>query len=158
MVLEFLNSYEQELQTLLFEKTEDLDLVSTKILETEKLMKLIQSENSEVFTDFTPRTISDKNADKISELNCELEELTNQKENLSKEIEVIEKKLKDLKSSLEEIQSFEDIVPTSEKNVSRETSSSGINLKDKLYLVLTYLPQDPLRAKIELESIIKSFS
>ncbi len=155
MVKEFLNRYDQELQTSRLEKTENLDLINTKILETQKLLKLMESETEEVFTDFTPRTVYSKNADKIEELNEELQNLHSEKEELENAIKLIDSRLSELHSSLEEIDSFGEIVPPNEKNVSRETSSSTYISKDKLHLVLSYLPQDPMRAKIELENLLK---
>lgn len=155
MIIEFLNSYEEELHNSRFKTSEDLEMVSTKILETEKMLKLIESENEDVFTEFTPRAISVKNADKMNELYEELKSLQEEKISLESTIRTIDDKLKDLKSAMKEISSFDEIVPTSSQNVSRETSSSGTVSKDSLHLVLSYLPQDPIRAKIELENLLK---
>lgn len=155
MLQDLLNSYEEELHNNQFEKKEELDFVSTKISETEKLLELIKSENEDVFTDFTPRTISLKNADKIEELTNELEKLKSDKTTLLQDIGFIDSRLRELKSAMNEISSFVDVVPNSSKNVSRETLSCTSISRDKLHLVLSYLPQDPIRAKIELENLLK---
>lgn len=155
MIQDLLNSYEEELQNHRFEKKEELDFVSTKISETEKLLKLIESENEDIFTDFTPRTISSKNADKMEELKNDLNQLKSDKTSLLQDIGFIDSRLREVKSALTEIKPFVDAIPNNEKNVSRETLSCTSISKEKLHLVLSYLPQDPIRAKIELENLLK---
>ena len=157
MLEEFLKNYEEELQTSRMEKMEEVELLSTKHQETKKLLELIQSENEEIFTEFTPRSVTQKNADKIDELTESLQLIEDDKRNIEMELASIEKKLRDIKVAFSEISSNiiapnEDEIST---NVSRETSSSISISKDKLHLVLSYLPQDPIRAKLELEQFLK---
>lgn len=154
MIFELLDSYEKELEESLLEKKKVLEEIEVKIHETEKMMKLIQEENQGLFTDFTPRPIAEKNADKMEELTKTLGEFLEKKTLCEDDIIFIEGRCKELRISKKELASMNESAGDS-SNVSRETSYSVSNLKDKLHLVLSYLPQDPIRAKIELESLLR---
>ena len=150
MIFELLDSYEKELSEDLQSKKKDLEEIEVKIHETEKMLQLIQDENQGLFTDFTPRPIAEKNADKIEELTKTLGEFLEKKTLCEDDIIFIESRLKELRIAKKELESSEE-----SSDVSRETSYSVSDLTDKLHLVLSYLPQDPIRAKIELETLLK---
>ena len=159
MILRLLDSYENELNDDLKEKKKSLEDVEVKISETEKMIQLISEENQGFFTDFTPRPVAEKNADKLEELNQTLDSLTEEKKSIDDEITFMEKRIREVRESRYELtsspSSSQKSSPEDSQNVSRETSCSVMLDKDKLHLVLSYLPQDPMRAKIELENLMK---
>lgn len=159
MILRLLDSYENELNDDLKEKKKSLEDVEVKISETEKMIQLISEENQSFFTDFTPRPVAEKNADKLKELNQTLDSLTEEKKSIDDEITFMEKRIREVRESRYELtsspSSSQKSSPEDSQNVSRETSCSVLLDKDKLHLVLSYLPQDPMRAKIELENLMK---
>ena len=153
MIFEFLNTYEKELDEDLLQKNHELEEIVVKIHETEKMLKLIQEENQGLFTEFTPRPVTEKNADKIKELTMTLGEYLEKKTDCEDRIIFLEGRRKELRLARKELESSPESV-TDSLNVSRETSCSVSVPVDKLHLVLSFLPQDPIRAKIELESLI----
>ena len=159
MILRLLDSYENELNDDLKEKKKSLEDVEVKISETEKMIQLISEENQGFFTDFTPRPVAEKNADKLEELNQTLDSLTEEKKSIDDEITFMEKRIREVRESRYELtsspSSSQKSSPEDSQNVSRETSCSVLLDKDKLHLVLSYLPQDPMLAKIELENLMK---
>ena len=159
MILRLLDSYENELNDDLKEKKKSLEDVEVKISETEKMIQLISEENQSFFTDFTPRPVAEKNADKLEELNQTLDSLTEEKKSIDDEITFMEKRIREVRESRYELtsspSSSQKYSPEDSQNVSRETSCSVLLDKDKLHLVLSYLLQDPMRAKIELENLMK---
>ncbi len=153
MIFEFLNTYDKELEEQLLQKKKELEEIEVKIHETEKMLKLIQEENQGIFSDFTPRPVAEKNSDKIQELTITLGEYLEKKTLCEDQIIFLEGRRKELRLAKNELESLEESF-SEEVNVSRETSCSISVPKDKLHLVLSFLPQDPIRAKIELESLV----
>lgn len=165
MIFDLLDSYEKELENSLEEKKKNLENLDIKIHETEKMLDLISEENNSLFTEFTPRPIAEKNSDKIQELNDTLDSLSKEKLDCLEEISFIEKRLRDVRCSRDEVvacskseftrNSSSDEDTNNLENVSRETLYGGSIDRDKLHLVLSFLPQDPMRAKIELENLLR---
>ena len=157
MIFELLDSYEKELEESLLEKKKELEDVEVKILETEKMIQLVKDENQGFFTDFTPRPIAEKNSDKLEELKQLLEELSVSKSSLEEEFSFIDHRVHEVRQAKRELESDSSSADSGVKlsNVSRETSCSVSIDPDKLHLVLSFLPQDPIRAKIELESLLR---
>lgn len=157
MIFELLDSYEKELEEILLEKKKELENVDVKILETKKMLQLIKEENQDFFTEFTPRPIAEKNIDKIQELEQLLEELSDTKSKIEKEFSFAENRIHDVRCARKELESKSSSTDDkiNDSNVSRETSCSVPIDPDKLHLVLSFLPQDPIRAKIELESLLR---
>ena len=157
MILELLDSYENELKENLMTKKSLLEDIEVKIHETEKMIQLIKEENQGFFTDFTPRPIAEKNTEKLDELNQLLSDLLESKSKEEKEFSFIDNRIHEVRQARRELETKSSL-PESESNpsnVSRETLCSGSVDLDKLHLVLSFLPQDPIRAKIELESLLR---
>ena len=75
MVIEFLQSLQETFTSQKIDKQEELDFVGTKIRETEKFIHLLESENEQPFSDFTPRVINSKSQERLNELNQSLSDL-----------------------------------------------------------------------------------
>ena len=75
MLYEFLIKYQEELTAEKIEKEEDYEIILSKIRENEKFLEMLEQENENIFSDFTPREINYKNAERIKECNSLLEKL-----------------------------------------------------------------------------------
>lgn len=146
MVYEFLIKYQEELITKKMERNEDYELVLSKIRENEKFLELLEKEESNVFSDFTPREVNYKNADRISEIKVALLQFEDDKFHLEKEIKMIDNRLDELSSIVEEVkQPKNTIIPNKDNNK---------KMKHDLTNILSYITQDTERAKIELKNFI----
>ena len=157
MVLEFLKTYESELLSEKEMVDRSLEEICTKEQETRKFLKLIESENEEVFSEFTPRNITSKGDAKIAEIKQTLEDVLGEKEVLQNHCNALNQRLEDVKAAIAETEIQAEPQPAEPKEEHSATSLSdpGV-LRNKLQQVLSYLPADPLRAKIELEELLSS--
>ena len=146
MVQEFLKKYQQELMQQTADKEKVMEKILTHRQETEKFLQLIESENEEVFTDFTPRNVTAKGDAKIAEVKEELEGILAEQDLTEKELSFLRDRLSEVNAAIDEC----DDIKTSHNDPPK-----GVTLREELKNVLSYLPADPLRAKIELEQLLQ---
>ena len=158
MVLEFLQSLQEKFTTEKFDKKEELDFIGTKIRETEKFIHLLESENEQPFSDFSPRTINSKSQERLNELNQALSDYQSQRDQIVSEIDELDRWLSDIRNSIDEVRGMDG---TSTPVVSKESTSSsdGIDvLVKQLNEINHFLPLDSMRAKLELTKLISKLS
>ena len=143
MLVEFLKSYKDELISEKSTVEEGLDAIRTRLLESEKFLDVVKDETEDVFTDFTPRNINSKNQERIDETEAEIADYKEQIEAMDMRLFKIETRLKETNEAIKEANSFR-------QRTGREVSID----KDTLLNIVSFLPADPMRAKIELENLL----
>ncbi len=157
MIKKFLQEYQQRLTTNKIEIEEELDLVRTKIKENEKFIAMLHSEQDSFFTDFSPREVEEKHSDQIKELTQTLQGFYEERGRLNtrlsdvlSQLEEVEKVISEAER-LEKPQIIEENVPSN--NLTKPVTYHVI--ARKLKTVSDFLPADPIRAKIEVQEILK---
>ena len=161
MVLEFLQSLQEKFTSEKFDKKEELDFIGTKIRETEKFIHLLESENEQPFSDFTPRTVNSKNQNRLNELNQALSDYQSQRDQIVSEIDELERWLSDIRLSIDEVRGMDgSTVPVSHTSDSSGTPNpEGMEvLVKQLNKINHFLPVDSMRAKLELTKLISKIS
>lgn len=150
---------------------EEKEMVTTQLREERKFLKLILSEEGEAFNEFSPRSRKDGDG-KIAETRKKIDELEKRQEDLSLSIDLCRQKLSDVKAAKEELTelrnqeksasatAIDDAVPSATEKDDRPEASESINqdLLFRLKNIISFLPADPMRAKVELQTIVDSFS
>ena len=149
MVMEFLKKYQEELTAEKIDIREEYDLLLSKIKENEKFLNLLEEENKALFSDFTPREITYKHKDKITEVQNSLEKLQSDKLSMESKIHHIDGRLSELATLIDSIKNKED--PSSQ---SLTKDKDNTKLKRQLQNISGYILSDPTRASIELQHII----
>lgn len=168
MVKEFLLNYQQNLISSKIETEEELDLIQTKIRENEKFIAMLRTENDSLFTDFSPREIEGKHKERIRNLNETLQGQYDERLRLTNIVNDIDRKLKDLEDviaaaeqleegsteiSISNNDNFENI---SDEMTSNKTTNTEVSIIEKgINRAIACLPADPIRAKIELQDLLK---
>lgn len=150
---------------------EEKEMVTTQLREERKFLKLILSEEGEAFNEFSPRSRKDGDG-KIAETRKKIDELEKRQEDLSLSIDLCRQKLSDVKVAKEELTELRNqeksasataidyAVPSATEKDDRPEVSESINqdLLFRLKNIISFLPADPMRAKVELQTIVDSFS
>ena len=150
---------------------EEKEMVTTQLREERKFLKLILSEEGEAFNEFSPRSRKDGDG-KIAETRKKIDELEKRQEDLSLSIDLCRQKLSDVKAAKEELTELRNqeksasataidyAVPSATEKDDRPEASESINqdLLFRLKNIISFLPADPMRAKVELQTIVDSFS
>ena len=152
MVMDFLKKYQEELIAEKIELKEDYDLLLSKIKENEKFLKMLEDESSALFSDFTPREVSYKHKDKITEVQSILDGLKNDKLSMEVKLSHIKERLSEIETIIDSMNSKNDADGSSVKYVIDSKDSSKI--KHNLQNIAGYILSDPTRASIELQHII----
>ncbi len=162
MIEEFLNEYKEELQKSEKELQNQIDQIKTRIKENEKFLELLQKDDSDVFTEFSPRELASRNNGKILELE---KNLTVDKEEfirIDSEQKEIQTKLKKISLILEE---EENALKEEEKKQAEEENeiqlkikpeeaySILMEMKDTLHKMEGYVEEDPKKAKMEIQKL-----
>ena len=156
MVLEFLQSLQEKFTSEKFDRKEELDFVGTKIRETEKFIHLLEKENEQPFSDFTPRTMNSKSQERLDELNKSLSDYIGQRDSITSSIEELDRWLVEIERSISEVRSSGNGVAVSPTKST--TSASVEELVKHLNEINRLLPLDPMRAKLELTKLISKIS
>ena len=156
MVLEFLQSLQEKFTSEKFDRKEELDFIGTKIRETEKFIHLLEKENEQPFSDFTPRTINSKSQERLDELHKSLSDLLSQRETITSNIDELDRWLGEIEQSITEVRSGSKGTDTTA--VSSTSSASVVELVKHLNEINKLLPIDPMRAKLELTKLISKIS
>ena len=101
MVEDFLRECREELISSKIDLEEKMDLLRIKIRENEKFLDLLQSDESQVFTDFSPREIATKNTEKIKNLKKTVTDDVTEQNRIKGELDVINGKLAKISSIFE---------------------------------------------------------
>ncbi len=159
MVIEFLQSMQETFTSQKFDKQEELDFVGTKIRETEKFIHLLESENEQPFSDFTPRVINSKSQERLNELNQSLSDLLSQRTQISSEIDHLNHWLGEIEQSLLEVRTNgnDSVKPSLASSIPETPSGKGEVVK-RLNEINHLLTVDPMRAKLEITKLISKIS
>lgn len=143
MLVDFLRSYKDELISEKATVEEGLDAIRTRLLESQKFLDVVKDETAEVFTDFTPRNINSKNQERIDETEAEIADYEEQISAMELRLSNIENRLNETTEAIREAETF------------RQRTGKEVSVdKDILINIISYLPADPMRAKIELENLL----
>lgn len=165
MVNEFLKRMGNDYSNILSVNRNRLVELETHYMENEKFIKLLESETENVFKDFTPRKRENKNSKKINELQEEQDSLNREITAVKNKIKETQALLSEIKDAISEVKELEMAAEDSkwfEENVydagkdeepSKEILSEEMSLK--LENILSFLLADPMRAKKELEGLIR---
>lgn len=146
MISEFFSKAREKELARKIELQEELDFVVTHIRETEKFLEFLNKEDTAPFTDFSPKVMSQSDI--------------SHKEELLKELEIDKQNRFFLEEKIEEIDSFitemDRVAKRADELVKKEDPKqlSVEKVKEEILKINNYLPQDPIRAKLELESLV----
>lgn len=154
-ILDFLMKLQDEYLADLIEYKDNLDTINIKIKENTKFVELLESENEQPFSEFTPRRLEYKNKNEIDNINNIITGLENEKSQIEKSINELENKLSELKEVVVSSNSIINNKSIISNNTDMDNNVDILSLKEDIKLIASYLPADPLRAKIELENIQK---
>lgn len=166
MVAEFLKKMSAHYEGEINQYRDELSHLETELIENEKFMKLLESETEKVFRDFTPREIDSRDRQKIKELQAKQDGLTERKARLDGQLADAEATHKEIRAAMQEVRELEMAAEDSrwyEENVynagGEDEEPAPEKLSDataaKLETILSFLLADPMRAKRELESLLK---
>lgn len=149
MVKDFLKKYQEELIAEKIDTKEEYDLLLSKIKENEKFLNLLEEENQALFSDFTPREVSYKHKDKISEVQSTLDKLQNDKTSMEEKLHHMDGRLSELTTIIDSM------IDTEHSSLKSKTDDNDkTKLKRQLQNISGYILSDPTRANIELQHII----
>ena len=166
MVAEFLKKMDAHYEKEVNSYRDELSHIETELVENEKFINLLESETEKVFRDFTPREIENKDRKKIKELQAKQDELKEKKEAFEKQLsesEAVQREIREAKQEVRELEMAAEDSRWYEKNLynagDEDEEPQPDRLSDemasKLETILTFLLADPMRAKRELEKLLK---
>ena len=166
-IKEYLESLLDDFNSNIIDLQEELNEINVLLKEDTKFLELLKNENDEHFSEFSPRNVNYKNEEKIKELEESINTKTEEKNNLETYIEQVQEKIDELDLMIGKIEIYEienNITSVGEQIVNEETiinqssdSDNDMNhIKNKLATILSFLPSDPMRAKIELSNLYNS--
>ncbi len=126
---------------------DDLDI---KIKENTRFLDILKKENEEPFSDFSPRNVNYKNGEQIDKLELTTNNQIVEKKNTEIRIDQCKIKIQDIKDMLGKLDSYDNTF-SEKRNVIPNNDNSFI--KESLDNIISYLPADPIRARIELENL-----
>ncbi len=126
---------------------DDLDI---KIKENTRFLDILKKENEEPFSDFSPRNVNYKNGEQIDKLEITTNNQIVEKKNTEIRIDQCKIKIQDIKDMLGKLDSYDNTF-SKKRNVIPNNDNSFI--KESLDNIISYLPADPIRARIELENL-----
>ena len=156
--VKMLDELNRRLDSLTIEGNE-LDI---SIKENSRFLEVLSKESEVPFSEFTPRDLSYKNEKRINELKEIVDSQNKDKENLDTEIDDIKKRIDEINNLIKILDEKQDSGEdnTSNQAIHSEDDISDIstdnNIKSSLENINSYLPADPMRAKIELKNIINN--
>ncbi len=126
---------------------DDLDI---KIKENTRFLDILKKENEEPFSEFSPRNVNYKNGEQIDKLELTTNNQIVEKKNTEIRIDQCKIKIQDIKDMLGKLDSYDNTF-SKKRNVIPNNDNSFI--KESLDNIISYLPADPIRARIELENL-----
>lgn len=125
----------------------DLDI---KIKENARFSEILKKENEAPFSEFSPRNISNKNLEEVKKLDLVNDELDKELHFLRKEKINLQSKNDRIITMLAELEEYNPIPKSEEKIIEKNNKDS---IRDSLDNIISFLPSDPMRAKIELANL-----
>lgn len=126
---------------------DDLDI---KIKENTRFLDILKKENEEPFSEFSPRNVNYKNGEQIDKIELTTNNQIVEKKNTEIRIDQCKIKIQDIKDMLGKLDSYDNTF-SKKRNVIPNNDNSFI--KESLDNIISYLPADPIRARIELENL-----
>ena len=120
-----------------------------RIKEIDKFLQMFEEAKTSAFVEFTPQVV------KVSDLKKQ-EELITEKRELSHKLDGLEKKLSALSERKEELSKVIHDIKETISTLRKENLNDRKRITDKLAIIQQYIIQDPVRARAEIEVLIKS--
>lgn len=149
-VKKFLDELLDETTSRLVDLDLQIDDLDIKIKENNRFSEVLKKENEAPFSEFSPRNIINKNLKEVEKLDSSTEELSNQMSAMETERKKLQEQSDRIVDMLAELDDYNSDTKFVEKIVEIENVD---NIKDSLNTIISYLPSDPMRAKIELENL-----
>ena len=146
----FLKRLLDESATNLSEYESHLDDLNVKIKENTRFIEVLKEENDKPFSEFSPRSVNYKNSEQIDKLEKTTNNQIVEKKNLEIKIDQCKIRIQDIKDMLGKLDTDSNSKPRNYNNTSNNDNSFIIDSIDN---IISYLPADPIRAKIELENL-----
>ena len=146
----FLKRLLDESATNLSEYESHLDDLNVKIKENTRFIEVLKEENDKPFSEFSPRSVNYKNSEQIDKLEKTTNNQIVEKKNLEIKIDHCKIRIQDIKDMLGKLDTDNNSKPRNYNNTSNNDNSFIIDSIDN---IISYLPADPIRAKIELENL-----
>lgn len=127
-----------------------LDDLNVKIKENTRFIEVLKEENDKPFSEFSPRSVNYKNSEQIDKLEKTTNNQIVEKKNLEIKIDQCKIRIQDIKDMLGKFDTDNNSKPRNYNNTSNNDNSFIIDSIDN---IISYLPADPIRAKIELENL-----
>lgn len=127
-----------------------LDDLNVKIKENTRFIEVLKEENDKPFSEFSPRSVNYKNSEQIDKLEKTTNNQIVEKKNLEIKIDQCKIRIQDIKDMLGKLDTDNNSKPRNYNNTSNNDNSFIIDSIDN---IISYLPADPIRAKIELENL-----
>ena len=127
-----------------------LDDLNVKIKENTRFIEVLKEENDKPFSEFSPRSVNYKNSEQIDKLEKTTNNQIVEKKNLEIKIDQCKIRIQDIKDMLGKLDTDNSLKPRNYNNTSNNDNSFIIDSIDN---IISYLPADPIRAKIELENL-----
>ena len=127
-----------------------LDDLNVKIKENTRFIEVLKEENDKPFSEFSPRSVNYKNSEQIDKLEKTTNNQIVEKKNLEIKIDQCKIRIQDIKDMLGKLDTDNISKPRNYNNAPNNDNSFIIDSIDK---IISYLPADPIRAKIELENL-----
>lgn len=135
-------------------KLVDLDLqiddLDIQIKENNRFSEVLKKENEAPFSEFSPRNIVNKNLKEVEKLDISTEELSNKLSALKKDKQNLQERSDKIVDMLAELEDYNSDTKFVEKIVDVENVD---DIKDSIDNIISFLPSDPMRAKLELENL-----
>lgn len=152
-VKKFLNELLDEISNRLVDIELQLDDLDIKIKENSRFSEVLKKENEAPFSEFSPRHIINKNLKEVDKLDKDTEVLNEELNNLLLEKDFLKKRSDRICSMLTELDNYN---PSSEAPAKKDVVENVDSVKDSISNIISYLPSDPMRAKIELANLRKN--
>lgn len=149
-IKKFLNELLDEISNRLVDIEIQLDDLDIKIKENSRFSEVLKKENEAPFSEFSPRNIVNKNLKEVDKLDKVNEELNEELRNLKTEKDLLKSRSDRIYGMLTELDNYN---PSSEASVKKDVVENVDSVKDSISNIISYLPSDPMRAKIELANL-----
>lgn len=146
----FLKSLLDESAANLSDYESYLDDLNVKIKENTRFIEVLKEENDKPFSEFSPRSVNYKNSEQIDKLEKTTNNQIVEKKNLEIKIDQCKIRIQDIKDMLGKIDTDNN---SKHRNYNNTSNNDNSFIIDSIDNIISYLPADPIRAKIELENL-----
>lgn len=149
-IKKFLNELLDETTNKIVDTELKIDELDIKIKENSRFSEVLKKENEPPFSEFSPRNISNRNLEEVKKIDNDTEGMSSELNNLKIEKNNLQKRSDRIVNMLAELDDYNSDTKFVEKIVEEENVDY---IKDSLNTIISYLPSDPMRAKIELANL-----